>query len=239
MMLANPPWTRGTHDHDLLSHRNHRVVGFAGLRSPTGVLVQTMQEEQNGASLNGWSSPTGLTLAALAFTLQRLAISKVLLLFIQCGGPMRIPVTRFFLFSFTLCGAMQLWLAGNWRVAAQQNKPRARIEDQTAIVPLDGTKIFRNYCAACHGINGSGDGPAAPALKTKPPELTTIARRNGGTFPTARVRSIIAGGEVLAAHGSREMPIWGPIFHQIENDQDLGYVRLQNVTEYLKSIQRK
>src|ERR1700730_12263228 len=124
MMLANPPWTRGTHDHDLPAHRNPRVVGFAGLRSPTGVLVQTMQEEQNGASLNGWSSPTGWTLAALAFTLQRLAISKVLLLFIQCGGPMRIPVTRFFLFSFTLCGAMQLWLAGKRAGSALQNKAR-------------------------------------------------------------------------------------------------------------------
>jgi hypothetical protein len=53
------------------------------------------------------------------------------------------------------------------------------------------------------------------------------------------VRSVIAGDEGRAAHGSREMPVWGPIFHQIDNDQDLGYVRLRNVTEYLKSIQQK
>jgi mono/diheme cytochrome c family protein len=104
---------------------------------------------------------------------------------------------------------------------------------------LDGAKIFRNYCAACQGVNGSGDGPVAPALKTKPPELSIIARRNGGTFPTARVRRFIAGDEVLAAHGSREMPVWGPIFHEMEYDQNLGYVRLQDVTDYLNSIQRK
>lgn len=69
--------------------------------------------------------------------------------------------------------------------------------------------------------------------------LTTLARRNHGTFPTDRVRRIIAGDENHAAHGSREMPVWGPVFHQIKNDQDLGYVRLQNVMEYLISIQQK
>ena len=122
---------------------------------------------------------------------------------------------------------------------AHQNAPPARTPDQSTILPLDGARIFRNYCASCHGVNGSGDGPVAPALKTKVPLLTTLAQRNHGTFPTARVRRIIAGDESHAAHGSREMPVWGPVFHQIENDQDLGYVRLQNVTEYLISIQQK
>lgn len=107
------------------------------------------------------------------------------------------------------------------------------------MIPLDGEKIFRSYCAACHGVNGKGDGPAAPALKTALPQLTTIAKRNGGTFPTARVRSIIAGDGVPAAHGSRAMPVWGPIFHQIDYDQDLGNVRLKNVTEYLITLQQK
>ena len=88
-------------------------------------------------------------------------------------------------------------------------------------------------------MNGSGDGPVASALKGKVPDLTTLARRNGGKFPAVRVRGIIAGDKRYAAHGSREMPVWGPIFHQIEYDRDLGYVRLQNVTEYLGSIQQK
>jgi mono/diheme cytochrome c family protein len=120
-----------------------------------------------------------------------------------------------------------------------QNTAPAQPRQQSVVLPLDGAKIFRNYCAACHGVDGKGDGPAAPALKTQIPQLSTLAQRNGGKLPTAQVRCIIAGDDVPAAHGSREMPIWGPIFHQIEYDQDLGYVRLQNVTEYLNTLQQK
>jgi mono/diheme cytochrome c family protein len=149
------------------------------------------------------------------------------------------PTVRFFFYSFALTTAALLWLAGNAQVLAHQNAPPARNLDQSTVLPLDGAKIFRNYCASCHGVTGNGDGPVAPALKTKVPLLTTLARRNHGKFPTARVRHTITGDENHAAHGSREMPVWGLVFHQIENDQDLGYVRLQNVTEYLISIQQK
>jgi hypothetical protein len=45
--------------------------------------------------------------------------------------------------------------------------------------------------------------------------------------------------DLLPAHGSKTMPIWGAIFHEIEFGQDLGNVRLENVTEYLESLQRK
>jgi mono/diheme cytochrome c family protein len=149
------------------------------------------------------------------------------------------PTARFRVFSFALSAALLLCLAGNWRVSARQDTPPVRTPDQGTILPLDGAKIFRNYCVSCHGVNGNGDGPVAATLKTKVPQLTTLARRNHGAFPTARVRSIIAGDQGPAVHGSREMPIWGPIFHQIENDQDLGYIRLRNVTEYLNRIQQK
>ena len=152
---------------------------------------------------------------------------------------MRMPVIRFFGIGLALCGSTLLWLGYESSAAARQDKPQVPTGDQSAIIPLDGRKIFRNHCAACHGVNGSGDGPAVPALKTKPRDLTTMARRSGGTFPATRIQHIIAGDDVLTGHGSREMPIWGPIFHQVENDRDLGYVRLQNVTNYLKSIQRK
>jgi hypothetical protein len=50
---------------------------------------------------------------------------------------------------------------------------------------------------------------------------------------------MIAGDEVVAAHGSRAMPVWGPIFHQIERDRDYGNIRLQNITKYVESIQRQ
>ena len=149
------------------------------------------------------------------------------------------PVARLLVFSLALCYATLLLLACNSGTAKPQPAPPARTQDQSTVIPLDGARIFRNYCASCHGVNGNGDGPVAPALKAKVPQLTTLAQRNGGMFPADRVRSIIAGDGVSAAHGSREMPIWGPVFHQIEYDQDLGYVRLQNVTEYLNTIQQK
>ncbi len=106
--------------------------------------------------------------------------------------------------------------------------------------PVDGAKVFQNYCASCHGLDGRGKGPVAGALRDEVPDLTTLARRNGGEFPAERVRETIAGeGKSIPAHGPKEMPIWGPTFHEIEFDQDLGNVRLENVTRYLESIQRK
>jgi mono/diheme cytochrome c family protein len=77
----------------------------------------------------------------------------------------------------------------------------------------------------------------APMLKATVPDLTAIARTNGGVFPEARVRRIIMGEGMIASHGSREMPVWGPIFHQIEEDVDRGNVRLENLVTYLESIQ--
>jgi mono/diheme cytochrome c family protein len=116
----------------------------------------------------------------------------------------------------------------------QENKNRERL-----ILSVKGPDLFRAYCASCHGADGKGNGPVAPALNSKPADLTTIAERNGGIFPVQRMRTIIAGDEIILAHGSREMPIWGPIFHQVEWDQDLGEVRLQNLIKYLQSIQQK
>jgi mono/diheme cytochrome c family protein len=155
------------------------------------------------------------------------------------GLPTHMPTARFFASIFAVGAVTLLWLAANSQVSAYQNAAPSPAPVQNTALPLGGAAIFKNYCSSCHGASGSGDGPVAPALKAKVPMLTTLARRNRGKFPSARVRSIIAGDENHAAHGSREMPVWGPLFHQIQNDQDLGYVRLQNVTEYLISIQQK
>jgi mono/diheme cytochrome c family protein len=127
--------------------------------------------------------------------------------------------------------------------AASQTAPKTqqKTKDQLEqlVYSVKGPDLFRAHCAACHGSGANGDGPLASALKAKVPDLTALAKNNGGQFPSARVRKIITGDDVLASHGSREMPIWGPIFHQIESDQDFGNVRLQNLTKYLESIQEK
>ncbi len=116
-----------------------------------------------------------------------------------------------------------------------------RGQRQPPILPVDGASVFRNYCAACHGLDGRGHGPVSKALKKKVPDLTKLSRRNGGAFPAIHVRTTIMSGadDLSPAHGSKQMPIWGPIFHDIEFDQDLGNVRLENVTKYLESMQRK
>jgi mono/diheme cytochrome c family protein len=124
---------------------------------------------------------------------------------------------------------------------AQEVGLNSQKDQQTArLIPsLDGADMFHAYCAPCHGADGKGDGPVAPALNTRLPDLTTISKRHGGIFPALRIEQIISGDELIFAHGSREMPIWGPIFHQIESDRDLGNVRLHNLTRYLQTIQAK
>ncbi len=109
------------------------------------------------------------------------------------------------------------------------------------IRPVDGATVYQHYCAPCHGTDGRGKGPVSQALSQEVPDLTTLSRRNGGKFPTEDVKNTInfGGDKPIAAHGSKKMPIWGPTFHEIEFDQDLGNVRLENVTRHLASIQRK
>lgn len=105
------------------------------------------------------------------------------------------------------------------------------------ISSVKGSDLFRAYCASCHGLNGRGGGPAAAALKMKVPDLTRLAANHGGVFPTQYVREMILGETVAAAHGSRAMPVWGPIFHQVEEDVDRGNVRVDNLVKYLQTIQ--
>lgn len=75
-----------------------------------------------------------------------------------------------------------------------------------------GKLQFRQYCAQCHGMSATGDGPVAPALKKKPANLTLLSKNNGGVFPEDEVRDFISGTKTSASHGTREMPIWGDAF---------------------------
>jgi mono/diheme cytochrome c family protein len=124
--------------------------------------------------------------------------------------------------------------------AVAQTKAAAEKQYEQLIFSVRGPDLFRAHCAACHGPEGKGNGPAGAALKTKPADLTILAKNNGGKFPTQRVQKFISGDDPsLLSHGSREMPVWGPIFHQVEEDQDFGNVRLQNLIKYLETIQQK
>ena len=124
-------------------------------------------------------------------------------------------------------------------ISAQNPKSPAPKEPDL-ISSIQGPALFEAYCAVCHGKNAKGGGPMAKSLKVAPPDLTRIAMRNGGTFPRMRVDRIISGEEPLSAgHGTREMPVWGPIFSRVQSDKDLGPVRVDNLARYLESIQVK
>jgi len=75
-----------------------------------------------------------------------------------------------------------------------------------------GKEEFESKCATCHGTSAKGDGPQSLSLPTKPADLTILAKKNGGVFPTRRVYEIIDGRQEVAAHGPRTMPVWGRFF---------------------------
>jgi mono/diheme cytochrome c family protein len=121
-------------------------------------------------------------------------------------------------------------------VGAQQIK-KVPIQSTSA---ASGREMFAAYCAVCHGTAGKGDGPVAKALKNRPVDLTTLSRNNGGTFPQVRVMGYITGEETVAAHGTRDMPIWGELFRSLDpNSRELSDLRVHNLAEYVKAIQAK
>jgi mono/diheme cytochrome c family protein len=103
----------------------------------------------------------------------------------------------------------------------------------------EGTTLYINHCAACHGADGEGSGPVAAVMQTTVPNLRTLAQRNGGTFPTDAVTAYIDGREIKAAHGDRQMPIWGDVFRGPEQGTAESVVRerIAALVEFLKGIQ--
>lgn len=106
-------------------------------------------------------------------------------------------------------------------------------------VEESGKARFAQYCAVCHGADAKGDGPFANLMTTKPADLTVLAKNNGGEFPFARVYDAVDGRNLLTAHGTRDMPIWG----QEMKDAGLGSEtelrgRLIETIVYLRSIQQ-
>jgi mono/diheme cytochrome c family protein len=123
--------------------------------------------------------------------------------------------------------------------SAQTEKTQAP-ETAHLIASIQGPALYAAYCTVCHGKDGKGNGPMAKSLKVAPPDLTRIAMRNGGKFPMLRIQRIISGEEALpAGHGTREMPVWGPVFSQIAWDQDLGHIRVDNLARYIEGMQAK
>jgi mono/diheme cytochrome c family protein len=105
-----------------------------------------------------------------------------------------------------------------------------------------GAPIFQRSCTSCHGPGARGDGPAAESLNKRPADLTAIAKRRGGAFPSGEIAQFIDGRFALPAHGSREMPVWGERFGADVPDSGVGESiargDIASLVEYLKSIQQ-
>jgi len=119
--------------------------------------------------------------------------------------------------------------------------PKAEPPETTHLIEsIQGPALYTAYCAVCHGVDGKGGGPMAKSLKAALPDLTRISAREGGKFPLMRIEHVISGEESLpAGHGTRNMPVWGPIFSQVAWDQDLGRMRVYNLAKYLEALQSK
>jgi mono/diheme cytochrome c family protein len=101
-----------------------------------------------------------------------------------------------------------------------------------------GKLMYQQYCATCHGLDAKGTGPMASFLKTRPSDLTSLAKRHGGKFPNEYVRSVLEFGPGPSAHGSSDMPTWGPIFRYFDKQNERAVQqRIKNLCNYLASLQ--
>jgi mono/diheme cytochrome c family protein len=109
-----------------------------------------------------------------------------------------------------------------------------------------GKREFETKCAVCHGLDGKGKGPYAEQLKRPLPDLTLLARNNGGVFPVSRTYETIEGAG--KGHGTRDMPVWGMDYtiQAAEALPEMPYnqavyvrTRIMSLLEYLNQLQVK
>lgn len=124
--------------------------------------------------------------------------------------------------------------------AVAQQRPTVKREPAPTLHSTDPAENYGLYCAVCHGKDGKGNGPAAPAMKTPPTDLTMIAKNNGGKFWAAEVEASIRGrGKTVVAHGTADMPVWGPIFRSMNANDGALTLRINNLVKYIQSMQVK
>lgn len=136
----------------------------------------------------------------------------------------------------SLALALAAWLLPAVAGAEPPGAPESRLGTDL------GAQLYARHCASCHGASGSGDGPVARALLRPPADLTRIAARRGGEFPDGDVAQWIDGRFETAAHGTREMPVWGrrladPIAEDASGEE-VARGRIDLLVEYLRALQR-
>ncbi|MCW5892708.1 MAG: c-type cytochrome [bacterium] len=137
--------------------------------------------------------------------------------------------------------ATGLALAALATVVGACARPTTPAAPPAAAAAADAGAIFHRRCAACHGDDARGDGPVAPTLRTPPPDLTRLAADNGGVFPRTRVIDVVSGEIPIAAHGTRDMPVWSLRFRPSSGAATAASLwstrQLELLTSYLETIQ--
>ena len=124
------------------------------------------------------------------------------------------------------------------RAAGAQDKAAQDKNQLPADYAPSGGQMYRQYCAACHGVDAKGNGPVRRAIQIPAPDLSTLAKRHGGKFPYEYVTGVLRFAPGVPSHGSGAMPMWGPLFEYYYNQRSAER-RIQNLCDYLASLQEK
>lgn len=153
----------------------------------------------------------------------------------------------------TIAGALALLAVGSFAQAPQAPQAPATATATATVAPQSATRIdqgkreFEANCASCHGMDGKGKGVLVEFLRRSPPDLTQIARQNGGVLPMARLYDVIDGSGV-PAHGTREMPVWGRDYRVKDAEyygehpydpEALVRARILTLLDYISRIQQR
>jgi mono/diheme cytochrome c family protein len=134
-----------------------------------------------------------------------------------------------------------LFAATTFFSLASAQQPSVKLPvNETSVT--SGKQMYVSYCAPCHGVDGRGHGPVASALKMPPTNLTMLSKNNQGKFPEYHLDSVLKFGSEMLAHGSAEMPVWGPTLTRMDtndNDHSKAALRISNLTHYIETLQVK
>lgn len=134
----------------------------------------------------------------------------------------------------SLCASVAVFLGASSCFAQDQNV---------------GSFEFKWHCSPCHGTDGKGQVVSESFQTGNVPDLTTLALRNGGTFPEKLVKEVIAGSTGRKWHEESSMPAWG-LYYSLE-DVAGGSTGLEEwrdeyvaemidaVSDYIRSLQAK
>ena len=115
--------------------------------------------------------------------------------------------------------------------------------ERQTVADASGHDMYLRYCASCHGGGGRGDGPLAGSLTKPPSDLTQLAKRSGGAYDERAVMAVIDGRRQVAAHGTRDMPVWGAVFEEEGSGEPYpayhSLLQSRLLVDYLATIQER